>query len=140
MDRANSMIHAMRPNFMKSTPNVFVKGWCTYFFRQVANLFWHQLFQTFYKISAVISSCFCQKINNTSFFLVFFFFRVLYVFLTPPALPWVPEVWFPVRLTYFLSSLTFMRVTRGSAIIYRQSLIFLPTTKILLALYMSPNS
>ena len=27
-------------------------------------------------------------------------------FLTPPALPGVPEVWFPVRRTYSLSSLT----------------------------------
>ena len=37
-------------------------------------------------------------------------------FLTPPALPGVPVVQIPVRQTYFLSSLTFMRVTSRSAI------------------------
>ena len=42
----------------------------------------------------------------------------LYVFLTPPALPGVPVVWFPVQRAYFLSSPTFQRVTLGSAIIY----------------------
>ena len=39
----------------------------------------------------------------------------LYVFLTPPALPEVPEARFNMRQTYSLSSLTFNRVTRGSA-------------------------
>ena len=40
------------------------------------------------------------------------FFGVLYVFLTPPALPEVPEARFNVRRTYFLSSLAFKRVVR----------------------------
>ena len=44
------------------------------------------------------------------------FLKVLYVFLYPPALPKVPEAQFNVRRTYYLSSLAFKRVTRGSAI------------------------
>ena len=46
----------------------------------------------------------------------FFFGGGLYVFLTQPALPGVPEVWFPVQSTYSLSSFAFKRVTRGSTI------------------------
>ena len=45
-----------------------------------------------------------------------FFWEVLYDFLTPPALPEVPEAWFNVQQTYSLSSLAFKRVTRRSAI------------------------
>ena len=47
----------------------------------------------------------------------FCFWEVLYDFLTPPALPEVPEAWFNVQQTYSLSSLAFKRVTSGSVII-----------------------
>ena len=40
----------------------------------------------------------------------------LYIFLTPPALPGVPVVWFHVRQTYSLRSLAFKRVTHESTI------------------------
>ena len=49
----------------------------------------------------------CQNVIIPSF---------LYVFMTTPALPEVPEARFNVRRTYSLSSLAFERVTRGSAI------------------------
>ena len=38
-------------------------------------------------------------------------FSLLYVFLTPPALPRVHVIWFPVQQTYSLSSPAFKRVT-----------------------------
>ena len=46
----------------------------------------------------------------------FVVFLVLYVFLTPPALPGVPVVRFHVWQAYSLSSLAFKRVTQGSAV------------------------
>ena len=46
----------------------------------------------------------------------FQFFCILYVFLTSPALPGVPVVWFHVRQTYSLSSLALKRVTCRSTI------------------------
>ena len=52
-----------------------------------------------------------------------FLFLVLYVFLTPPALPEVSEAWYNVRRTYFISSLTFKRVTRGSSSLHYSILL-----------------
>ena len=51
---------------------------------------------------------------------------VLYVFLTPPALPKVPEARFNMGQTYSLSSLAFKRVTHGRAFTSTFSLPLLP--------------
>ena len=64
-----------------------------------------------------------KKFRNFQFNIAFrtklFFFgwgRGVVCFSDPPALPNVPEAGFNVRQTHSLSSLTFKRVTRGSAI------------------------